>query len=205
MAIIRSGGSSDELYIDPNSKAARVSPYDLDGLYVGSKATYRAGTTAVLVAAVTANAPWFVIQGSASKIIRIQRIQISGLSLTAVAYLTLGLAKYSTNYAAGTSTALTQVPLDSNFPAGTSNGIRVFTVAPTAGTLVGLIASRRVMGQAATAAAAGIPKPIDFDFRRGGEAVPPVLNGTSQELGLIWPVAPASAVSMLLEVEWTEE
>lgn len=205
MAVIKSGASSDNLTVDATSKAARVSHYDTLGNVTGQKATYRAATTAPLVAAVTVDVPWFIIQGSATKTIRVQRIQISGLSLTAVAYLNVSLNKYSTNFSGGTSTTLDQVPLDSSSAAGTANSVRVFTAIPTAGTLVGAIASKRFMGQATTAAAAGIPQFVDFDFRNVGEASAIVLRGTSQEIGLVWETAPASTPTMHLEVEWTEE
>ena len=62
------------------------------------------------------------------------------------------------------------------------------------------------MGQATTAAAAGISQFVDYDFREvGGETKAIVLRGTTQELGMYWETAPASAVTMHVEVEWTEE
>lgn len=205
MAVIKSGASSDNLTVDPTSKAARVTLYDAAGNLVAQKRTYRAATTAVLVPAVTVNVPWLVVRGSATQTMRLQRIQISGLTLTAVAYLHVNVAKYSTSASGGTSSALTQVPLDSNSAAGTSAGISVYTAIPTAGNKVGDISSKRFMGQATTAAAAGIPDIVDFDFRNLGEQSSVVIRGTSQEVGMYWQTAPATTVSMLLEVEWTEE
>lgn len=205
MAVIKSGISSDNLTVDATSKAARVTLYDSLGNLVAQKRTYRSATTAVLVPAVTVNVPWLIIKGSATQTMRVQRIQISGLTLTAVAYLHINLAKYSTNATGGTSTSLTQVPLDSNSAAGTSAGINVYTAIPTAGSKVGDISSKRFMGQATTAAAAGIPDIVEFDFRNMGEQSSVVLRGSAQEVGLYWQTAPATTVSMLLEVEWTEE
>lgn len=168
------------------------------------KATYRASTTAVLVAAVTSPNPFFTIYGSATKTIRIQSIVISGLTLTAVAYLNIGLKKYSTAVTGGTSTALTQVPVDANNAAGSATNVNAYTAIPTAGTAIGDLTSRRVLGQATTAAAAGIPQVIDFDFTTG-DGQPVTLRGTAQGIGLYWITAPASTVSMLIRVEYTED
>jgi len=168
------------------------------------KATYSASTTAVLVPAVTSPNPFFTIYGSATKTIRLQSIVISGLTLTAVAYLNIGSRKYSTAVTGGTSTALTQIPFDANNAAGTATNVNVYTAIPTAGTIVGDLSSRRVLGQATTAAAAGIPQVIDFDYD-AADGTAPILRGTAQGVGLYWITAPASTVSMLLRVIWTEE
>jgi hypothetical protein len=169
------------------------------------KITYRASTSAVLVAAVTATVPFLTIYGSATKTIRVQSIIISGLTLTAVAYLNIGLRKFSTAVSGGTSTALTKVALDSTNAASSATNVNAYTVAPTAGTTIGDIASRRIMGQATTAAAAGIPQVVDFDFSPTGDGTSPILRGTAEGLGLYWITAPATAVSMVARIEWTEE
>ncbi len=169
------------------------------------KATYRASTTAVLVPAVTSPNPFFTIYGSATKTIRVQNIKISGLTLTAVAYLNIGLKKYSTAVSGGTSTALVQVPRDANSAAGTATNVNAYTAIPTAGTAIGDMSSRRILGQATTAAAAGIPQVVEFSFEPSGDGTAIVLRGTAQGIGLYWITAPATTVSMLLTVEWTEE
>ena len=205
MATIKSGVSSDVLTIGTTSKAARVELYDSRGNNRGVKRTYRAATTAPFVAA-AGTGLFFVIEGSGTATIRIQRIRISGLTLTAVAYSAVVLQKYSTASSGGTPTNLTIVNVDSTDAAGTANRCAVFTAAPTAGSAVGAIASMRPLAQATTAAAAGIPDvDITFDFRVVGEADCPTLRGTAQGLGLNFAASPASAVTMTLEVEWTEE
>lgn len=182
-----------------------VSPTSPLPIISGNKVTYRAATAAVLVTATTVSVPFFLIQGSATKTIRVQSIIISGLTLTAVAYVNIGVAKYSTAATAGTATALTKVPVDSNSAAATANLVQVYTAAPTRGTLVGYISARRNLGQATTAAAAGIPEDIHFDFSDGKDGTTAILRGTAEGIGLEFLVAPASAVSMLLRVEWIEE
>jgi len=203
--IVRSGATTDELTIDSTSKAARVTLYNVDGTYGGEKATYRAASLDPFVAAVTADVPFFLIEGSASKTIVVKRIAVSGMTLTAVAYLTLNVCKYSTAASGGTSTSAPMVPTDSNFAAATAAFVKYYTVAPTAGTLVGTIATSRTLAEATTAAAAGIPRDYVFDFGDMPETKGIVLRGTSQGCGLVWATAPATAVTLAIDIEFTEE
>jgi hypothetical protein len=205
MAVIKSGATSDQLTVDPTSKAARVTRYNSDGSYGGEKATYRAASLDPFVAAVTADVPWFLIEGSASKTIVVKRIAISGMTLTAVAYLAVNVCKYSTAASGGTATSAPLVPTDSNFAAATAAFVKYYTAAPTAGTLVGTVASSRTLAQATTAAAAGLPRDYVFDFGDMPETKGLVLRGTSQGIGLVWATAPATAVTLAVDIEWTEE
>lgn len=203
MAIIKSGASSDQLTIEALSKAARVIQYDSLGVPRGAKRTYRASTATSFTAA-SSTAPFFMIQGSATQTIRIQRITITGLTIAAVAYAIIELAKYSTIISAGTPVTLTQVPLDSNSAAGTANLVNVYTAAPTPGNLVGVIETWRTMVQSTTAAAAGIPDSYCFDFRNVGENESLVLRGIAQGVGLNFDAAAANIVGGVM-VEWIEE
>jgi len=206
MAIIKSGASSDQLTIDPTSKAARVIPYDNQGNYRGVKPTYRAASIIPYVPAVTINRTIFTIGGSATKTIIVKKIVVTGMTLTAVQYIAINAVKYSTATTGGTSTSLPQVPLDSADAAGTAAQVRTYTAVPTDGTLVGTIASRRVLGQATVAAAGSIVhEPMIFEFGDNNDNKGVVLRGTSQELALLFPVAPATTVTIGVEVEWTEE
>lgn len=204
--VMASGSNGGALLIvDPVSGALRSSPYDLLGNYRGPKATYRAATTANVVAAAGA-AMFAVIGGSATKTIIVQRITLSGPTLTAVAYNSYVIEKWSTAPSGGTATALTAVPHDSNSAASTAAIVQVYTVAPTEGTLVGTVGCKRVLMQATTAAAAGIPDVVEFDFRgMAGETTGVVLRGTAQNLSVAFGAAPASAVTLGVEIEWTEE
>jgi hypothetical protein len=168
------------------------------------KPTYRAATTANVVAAAGA-AIFAVIQGSATKKVTVTKVTLSGPTLTAVAYNSFVIEKYSTAPSGGTATALTKVPTDSNYPAATADTVQVYTAAPTEGTLVGTVACKRVLLQATTAAATGIPDIVTFDFtgRNRDEGI--VLNGVAQGLGIAFGGAPASAVTLGVEIEWTEE
>ena len=204
MAIIKSGASTDQLTIDPTSKAARVTLYGSDGTYNGEKRTYRASTIIPLVIAVTANRTIFNITGSATTKVTVKRIRVSGLTLTAVAYLAINAVKYSTSTSGGTSTVLVAVPLDSAKAVATAV-VRAYTAVPTDGALVGTLASWRSLWQATAAAAAGIPDVHVFNFGDMPETGGVVLNGVAQEVALLLPVVAGSAATMAIDVEWTEE
>lgn len=205
MAIIKSGASTDQWTVDPTSKAGRITLYDTLGNNRGVKRTYRASTNTTVVAAASTQ-PFFILQGSATKTIIVQRVYISGATLTAVQYLAYQARKHSTAITGGTATTLTQTPLDSTYGAGTSNLCQVYTAAPTAGTLVGTVSEKRTLGQATTAAASGIPDVIEFDFRTlGGEGHGVYLRGISEGFSIGFGTAPATAVTLSLSVEWTEE
>ena len=167
--------------------------------------TYRACSIDPFAAATTADVPWFLIEGSATKTVTVKRIVVSGFSLTDIAYAAINVVKYSTAASGGTATTAPQIPLDTANAAGTASLVKYYTAAPTPGTTVGNIASRRVLLQDTTAAAAGIPNIVEFNFGDIPHSHGVVLRGIAQGLGLEWPVAPATAVTMSVDVEWTEE
>ena len=205
MAVIKSGASTDQLSVDATSKAARVTLYNTDGVAEGEKATYRAATPTTVVTAVSA-AMFFVIAGSGTKTIRVRRIRISGETLTAVIAQSVVVEKWSTAPTAGTAVTLTQVPLDSTDPAATASLCQVYTAAPTEGTLVGTVATHRHLQKPTTAADAGPAyTDVEFVFGNQSETRPVVLRGTAQALSLAFAAAPATAVTLSVEVEWTEE
>lgn len=167
-----------------------------------TKATYRAAGTFVAAAS---TAPFLEINGAAGKVIRIKKIIISGLTLTAVAYLRLQVLKNSSANTGGTSTAPTAVPVDSNSPAASAT-LKNYTAAPTPGTPVGPVGEKRTLAQATTAAAAGIPDVnIAFDFGDRDANEDGTLRGAAQNLSMAFGAAPATAVSGSFEIEWTED
>ena len=203
MAVIKSGATSDQLTIDATSKAARVTLYDTDGNSLAQASTYRGATNSTVVAAASATAPFFVIYGSASKTLRIQRIRISGPTNVTLAYQGFDIIKYSTAPSGGTAVALTQVPLDSTDAAATASLCQVYTAAPTAGTPVGNIGSARIVNKSATVVDGSEASVLEWDFRGQGRSGEPTLHGTAQGVGVELHVATATTVS--IEVEWTEE
>lgn len=204
MAVIKSGATSDNMTVDPTSKAARVTLYNPDGTTNSEKTTYRASTIIPLVAAVTVNVPFFNIIGSASKTVKVRKITVSGMTLTAVGYFAINVEKLSTASTGGTSTTPAAVPLDSADAAATAV-VRAYTVAPTKGSLVGTVASWRALWQATVAAAAGVNDWFTFFFGDLPETRAVVLRGVAQELALTFPVVLASAGTLSVDIEWTEE
>lgn len=173
------------------------------------KSTYRATTAtaqAGVVVAAASVAPFACIYGSSTKTVIVQRMYVSGGTLTAVAYASYVAAKYSTAVTGGTAQALTATPMDSNSAASSVTNLNVYTAAPTAGTLVGTISAKRTLLQSTTAAAAGIPDIVEFDFRTiGSETSGIYLRGTGQGVCLNFGAAPATAVTVSLSLEWTEQ
>jgi len=109
------------------------------------------------------------------------------------------LLKRSTANSGGTSSALTAVPLDSNFSSATASGV-YYTANPTTGTSLGGIAhvflyvNTMVPGYAYTL----------FDSTKGG--APIVLRGTSESVsvnynGVTDPIGTSAAV----DIEWSEK
>ena len=185
-------------------------PLQVDGLgrlYVakdGGKPTYRAATTSTFVAP-AGTTLFFVIAGSTTRRILPQRITVHCPTLTAVEYNTIVLKRFSSLPTGGTATALTQTALDPLNSNGAAGLCQVYTVAPTDGTLVGTIGNQRVLLQAAASATGTPPAPIEWDFRNVGEGWGPILRQSTQCIGLAFGTAPATAVTLSLEIEWAEE
>lgn len=205
MAVIKSGSSTDELTIDATSKAARFTGYKIDGSVKPDYAVrnhYRA-CTAVVFAAAAGTAPFFAMQDSSTKTIRIISIHITGCTLTAAAYVNVIGQRVSSATSGGTATALVKTPNDTNHPVSTVSLCNVYTVAPTAGTLVGTVSSDRFLaGDTAPVTLTSGLEEIDF-YKDHEDGL--VLRGEAQGITLSFSSAPASAVTMGLEVIWTEE
>lgn len=165
--------------------------------------TYRAATLTTVVAPADPTA-FFIIEGSATKEVIVEKITVSGATLTDIAYNSYVVEKWGTASATGgTATALTKTPIDSKYAPATVNKCQVYTAAPTEGTLVGTIACRRVLLQDTTAAAGGIPDIVTFDFTDldGGGVI---LRGIIEGLSLAFGEDPATAVTIGVEVQWKE-
>ena len=171
----------------------------LDGInaqtYRAALAPFSAGTGATTDIA--------ILGGSASKTIRVTKVQVSSTTATAAVYYDLQLNKTSTAHSAGTPVAGTVVPLDSGFAAGTATA-NSFTAAPTSGTQVGLVDCTRVFSPISGTPALG-PQPFLFQFPAYGNAAL-VLRGTAQELTVrINGVTPANAQTWDIMFEWIED
>jgi hypothetical protein len=154
MAIIKSGDSTDQLTIDPVSKAARVTIYDTTGreLSLQSKATYAAAGTFTPVATPT---DLITIHGSATKNVRVVSVFVT-TTTTSAGSIELKLVKRSTADSGAGFNPATAVPFDSADGAATAN-VGHWTTNPTLGTAVGNTNIVRIATPVATPASfAGI-------------------------------------------------
>ncbi len=162
-----------------------------------SKATYVASGTVVPVTGAT---DLVTIIGSATKLVKLMRVIFSGTIVTAAINGSVSLVKRSTADTAGTSTAPTIIPLDSNNAAATAV-LAAYTANPTLGTTVGTIWQAKYLYQIA---ASGSPTVLMIDFNQLGQMG--TLRGVAQQLALnLNAVAFASAGSVDYSFVFTEE
>jgi hypothetical protein len=172
---------------------------------LAQRVTYAASTTAKTATA-AGTGPFFTICGSASKTIRIQQFIVSGTVATAAVWGDVVLKKTSAATSAGTATALTKVPLDSNSAAGTANAVNYYTVLATAGTLVGAIASQTELFPVTGISATLQPNPAPIEFKwRDQDSESPVLRGTAQCMEANFGTTTTNAPTLTVSVKWTEE
>jgi hypothetical protein len=162
-----------------------------------TKATYVASGTVVPVTGAT---DLVTIIGSATKLVKLIRIIFSGTILTTAINGSVSIVKRSTADTAGTSTAPTIIPLDSNNAAATAV-LAAYTANPTLGTTVGTIWQSKYLYQPA---ATGIPTVLTIDFNQMAQTG--TLRGVAQQLALnLNAVAFASAGSVDYSFVFTEE
>lgn len=201
---IKSGATSDTLTIDPTAKAARTMEYDNRGNYAGQKRTYSAALTAKTNTA-AGTGPFFTICGSGTQTIRVQKISFDYTVATAGVHADPRIQKTSTATSAGTPTALTAVPHDSNSAAATASLINFYTALATSGTVVGTIDIQQRWAQVTATVTGGSQITRDFDWRALSEPEAVVLRGTSQCLQASFGTTTTNAPTMTVSVMWTEE
>jgi hypothetical protein len=181
-----------------------VGIFDLRNQHTGQKVTYAAALTAKTATA-AGTGPFFTICGSATKTIRVQEFKAHYTIATAGLHADPRLQKTSTATSAGTATALTKVPLDSNSAAATANLVNFYTVLATPGTLVGTVAIQQIWGQITATVTAGSVTPDVFRWKANDEAESVVLRGTAQCLEGSFGTTTTNAPTMTVSVVWTEE
>jgi len=163
MAIIKSGASSDQLTVDPASKAGRVTLYDSAGreLSYQLKQTFMASGSFTPAATPT---DLVTIYGSATKTVRVVSLKLTTTN-TAAGSQEYFIIKRSAANTGGTFVAGTAVPLDSNNVAATATAGH-YTANPSGlGAAVGTIATFRVASPVAKPATfAGIVQDAGYDF-----------------------------------------
>jgi len=199
-------GASGASYTSPTSNPIAFAPVT-NSMIDGGKATYSAAKVGLVPAASATDI--FTITGSASKIVRVTRIEIVGTSTAATAAaLDVLLLKRSTADTAGTSTGSpTPVPHDSANPTATAT-VLAYTANPTLGSIVGTaIRNQKMMLSLATYTATDFPptNPIVWDFgNRPSQAI--VLRGINEVLAInLNGVTPTATASFDVMAEWSEE
>lgn len=141
----------------------------------------------------------FTITGSATKIIRIHKIRVSGTTTSgSTIKVVYSLLRRSTANTGGTRVAVTAVKNDSNNAAATAT-VGNYTANPTLGTLVGAVCaiSSGVSGS-------GLSDPeIIWDFSDDG-CQEIILRGTSEQLSVNLNGATVTGPIFSCVVEWSE-
>lgn len=177
---------------------------DYNGPYLASEETYMAATVSTITIPVGTKA-FFVLMGSATKKIRVTRIHMSGLTLTASAYNMISMRKISSIPSGGTTTALTKTSLDSALSNSTASLCQMYTVEPTTdGTLVGTIQSQKILMQDTVAKAGDPNTEIYFNLKPLESSSGVILRGINEGITAALATSPATAVTLSLEVEWSE-
>ena len=183
MAVIKSGASTDELTIDPTSKAARMTEY-LAGVaraaWADNHATYSYSNPSFTIPGTPTDI--ITISGSGSKTIAVTRAWISTIQGTA-GVNSWFLAKRSTAYTGGVQVAGTAVPHDSSDAAASATVGHWTTLFTGGGALVGNVWGGRVDSPAAATAGIGGFVGIQIDFTRL-YGKPLMLRGTGESLGI---------------------
>ncbi len=168
-----------------------------------TQALYRACTLTALVADNSSNV-FFAINGAASKRIKVRKIRLSCPTLTAATLLDLLVQKCSAAQTGGTpGTAMTKTPMSSGLGAASAT-VTVYTAGATIGTLVGTVASRRVMGLTATPVATDSRPEVVIDLCGEGHLDGLSLDSAAETVVMKFGSAPGSATSMTIELEWSE-
>lgn len=172
----------------------------------GFKASYMAVFVALNVGT-AATTEIVTLYGSATNVIRVLQIGISGTIATAAAYFDVVLAKRSAVPTGGTSSALTGTPLDSQQQATSATNILQYTAAPTAGATVGnVIAGKLFCPITGTPALDTPPLILDLRSQWPGQHKPTILRGIGEGVAItLNGVTPANASSLTGWILYTEE
>lgn len=166
-----------------------------------TRPTYSAVITGLAPAASATD--FFTLTGSATTTVRVLEAGCDGTATAIGAKLVQALLRSTAN-SAGTSSAGTAVPYDSNNAAATAT-VLGYTANPTTGTGIGNIGAA-VMQLNQTATATYAARPLLFQFGQGQGMQEVVLHGVTQVFALNGAGASfPSGTSLNCHVVWTEE
>lgn len=188
--------------VDPRARTWTVSSTTDSVVAVpvdGTRATYSASSSGQVPPAAATDI--FTITGSATKTIRVTRIETAGTTTAGSgASVNLQLIKRSAANTGGTSSSVTAAPHDSNNAAATAT-VLAYTANPAVlGASVGTIRAQRF----SFLTVGTETQEEDWEFgTRPSQAV--VLRGTSQVLAINLGGATITNPVMDITIEWTEE
>lgn len=166
--------------------------------------SYHAAGAAIAIG--TAPTDVACITGSATKVIRLKKVRISGTAGTAI-NVNLFLSKHTIANTGGTPATGTALPTasanDTQFPTATAT-LQAYTVNPTID-VSSVFVNGATLFMPVTSTASG-QSPLTFDWSTGAVAEsPPVLRGIAQQycVNLNGATAPSSGL-MNVEWVWTE-
>lgn len=164
-----------------------------------NKETAYCGSTPIFTTAASAT-DIFNFKGSSTKTIYVRRIYWRQSNYAVAGNHSAYLVKRSTANSGGTSSAITAVPLDSNFSSATASGV-YYTANPSSlGTSVGTIAHTWLLGSSGPINQPGMAL---FDSTKGGSPI--VLRGTSESVSVNFNgVTDALGTSAVVDIEWSE-
>lgn len=161
--------------------------------------TYRASTAAGGIALAAAATDIAILPGNATNNVFVTKITVSGVQTTAGEVL-VNIIKRSAANSAGTSAAMTSVPLDSGDAAASSLPLS-YTANPTPGATVGIVDSAYV--QFSPAATGVATASYVFNFGERGKGIK--LSGVAQGLAVNLNGATVTGGNAVITFEFREE
>jgi len=179
-------------------------PIDYNGINVSNEHTYFAASSNSISCPASTKS-FFIIMGSQTKIIKISKIHLSGLTITAREYNSIVVRKISSIPVGGTAAALTKTPADKISIDSTVSLCQTYSVTPTTdGTLVGTIQSNRSQIGDSNPVQGDPQSEILCDFRSYPESSGIILRGVNDGVSVSFGSVPGSAITLSLEIEWLE-
>ena len=166
----------------------------------GTRATFRYVAQDITPVATATDV--LVLTGSATKVIRVTKVEVVGTATVASIYDHY-IVKRTTANTGGTSTNVTAAKSDSADDAQTA-ALALYTANPSAvGTGIAVEAHKTYLSASATPGAAALPSSYEFGVRND-KAI--VLRGTSESLAINFNgQAVPTGASLYLSFEWTED
>jgi len=165
-----------------------------EAVYCGSTGVFTTTTSATDI---------FNFKGSSTKTIYIRKIVWRQATFSSTGTIQVYLLKRSTANSGGTSSAITAIPLDSNFSSATASGV-YYTANPTTGTSLGTI-SHCVFRLELISGGVIWPGTTHmlFDSTKGGSPI--VLRGTSESVSVNFSGVTNGIGNSVVDIEWSEK